>query len=72
MSGQEAVVTSTYEGDHMASSLHYSNEAIDIRLPSKDGGEVVVKLREYLGKKFDVVPEVSHIHVEYDPKTVIF
>ena len=69
MTGREAVVTSTYEGDHSPNSLHYSNEAIDVRLPSKDGGDVVIKLREYLGKNFDVVPEVSHIHVEYDPKS---
>lgn len=66
--GREAVVTSTYDGDHRPNSLHYSNEAIDLRLPAKAGGEVVIKLREYLGQNYDVIPEVSHIHVEYDPK----
>ena len=66
ITGREAVVTSTYEGDHQANSLHYANEAIDFRLPDRDHSEVVVKLRQYLGKNFDVVTEVSHIHVEYD------
>ena len=68
LTGSEAVVTSTYEGDHVANSLHYSNEAIDLRWPSFQDSEAVIKLREYLGVAFDVVPEVSHIHVEYDPK----
>lgn len=69
MTGREAVATSTFEGDHGPQSLHYSNEAIDLRLPASGGSEVVIKLREYLGKNFDVVPKVSHIHVEYDPKS---
>ncbi len=68
MTGREAVITSTYEGEHMPSSLHYSNEAIDLRMPAKDYSDVVIKLREYLGKNFDVVADVSYIHVEYDPK----
>ncbi len=68
MTGREAVVTSTFEGDHQVSSLHYSHEAIDLRLPAKGASEVVIKLREYLGKNYDVIPEVSHIHIEYDPK----
>lgn len=68
ITGREAVITSTYEGDHGANSLHYSNEAIDLRLPGKNASDLVVSLRNYLGADFDVVPELSHIHVEYDPK----
>lgn len=68
MTGRESVVTSTYEGGHAPSSLHYSNEAIDLRLPDRDHSEVIVKLRQYLGKEYDVVIELTHIHVEYDPK----
>lgn len=71
MSGHEAVVTSTYGGDHAANSLHYSNEAIDLRLTNSNNSEVVIKLRQYLGKNFDVIPEVDHIHVEFDPKSIV-
>ena len=71
ITGREAVITSTYECEHRPNSLHYYNEAIGVRLPDSRGGEVVIKLREYLGKDFDVVPEVSHIHIEYDPKTEV-
>lgn len=68
MTGREAVITSTYDGTHAPNSLHYANEAVDVRLPSQSGDEVVACLREYLGKEYDVIPEVDHIHVEYDPK----
>jgi len=63
----EAVVTSTYEGNHSPSSLHYANAAYDIRL-APDSVSGFVKLREALGKDFDVVLEGDHYHVEYDPK----
>ena len=69
MTGREAVVTSTYEGAHQANSFHYANVAIDFRLPEKDVPGVVLKLKQYLGADFDVVSELSHIHVEFDPKT---
>ncbi len=68
MAGREAVITSTYEGDHIANSLHYANNAVDLRLPERDTTGVVLKLRAYLGKDFDVVSELTHIHIEYDPK----
>lgn len=68
LTGREAVVTSTNTGDHTISSLHYSNEALDFRLPQKEASEVVVKIREYLGCDFDVILSFDHIHVEYDPK----
>ena len=65
--GEEVVITSTFEGDHKAGSLHYSNDAFDIRMPKKPG-EVAQELRRRLGKDFDVVLELDHIHVEYDKK----
>ncbi len=77
----EAVLTSTYEGTHSPSSLHYADLACDFRWPKvfyedhtahladrKDG--FVKLLRDELGNKFDVVSESSHIHIEYDPKGV--
>ena len=66
--GREAVVTSTYEGNHGLNSLHYCNDAIDLRLPQKKLSAVVDKLEMQIGKDFDVVEEQTHIHIEYDPK----
>jgi len=65
--GEEAVITSTYEGAHSAGSLHYCNLAVDIRDPKKDRSQVAQILRFGLGGKYDVVEEKNHIHIEYDP-----
>ena len=63
------VVTSTYEGDHSSSSLHYANLAIDIRFKTFHGKEITAGvLKDILGKGFDVIEEGTHIHVEWDPK----
>lgn len=64
---EELVVTSTYEGAHSAGSLHYANDAIDIRYPSKDRAQIIAELKNILGDDFDVVTETDHIHIEYDP-----
>lgn len=65
----EAVVTSTYEGTHSASSLHYVHRAVDFRLPPLALREkVMAQLKDRLGPGFDVVLERDHIHVEHDPK----
>jgi len=68
--GTEAVITSTYEGTHGLSSLHYSNEAIDIRKHSKKvyAERFFTALKKEIGKDFDIVLESTHIHIEYDPK----
>lgn len=65
----ELVITSTYEGNHSAGSLHYSNDAFDCRyslLHSDFGQETFL---DSLGDEFDVVFYLGHIHIEYDPKT---
>jgi hypothetical protein len=62
--GEEAVITSTYEGTHGPASLHYANRAIDLRLPKAD---LIPELTHELGPAFDVVRESTHIHIEYDP-----
>jgi len=65
----EFVITSTYEGDHGANSLHYSDEAIDGRkLQNKTGPETKDQIKHILGKDFDVLYHRNHIHIEYDPK----
>ena len=66
--GHEAVITSTYEGNHGPRSLHYANDAFDVRLPPDGVVKIVLELRERLGKDFDVVLEKDHIHIEHDPE----
>ena len=62
------VVTSTYEGNHGAGSLHYSNDAFDSNRPKKNPRHVTGDIETRLGPDYDVVLEHDHIHVEYDPK----
>ena len=66
--GELFVVTSTYEGTHSAGSLHYANDAFDSNDPKFKREEILGGLVLALGQKFDVVREVDHIHIEYDPK----
>ena len=63
------IVTSTFEGDHSPSSLHYANLAVDIRIKTFYGTKIgAADLKKILGDGFDVVNEGSHVHVEWDPK----
>jgi len=62
------VIASTFEGNHGSGSLHYSNDAYDVRLPTDDRNEIYLAIKETLGNSYDVVLEGDHIHVEYDPK----
>jgi len=66
--GEEIVVTSTYEGNHGAGSLHYADQAFDVGLPQNDPIHTVAEMRQDLGEDFDVEGEIDHIHIEYDPK----
>lgn len=65
---QEAVITSTYDGIHSESSLHYANNAYDLRKATRNGAKVFTLIKQSLGEKYDVVNEADHIHIEYDPK----
>jgi hypothetical protein len=68
----EAVITSTYEGTHSASSLHYCNLAIDLRAPRditpNKEKELIKDLKFSLGNDFDVLKSTACIHIEFDPK----
>lgn len=66
-SGSEVVITSTFEGNHMPSSFHYCNLAIDLRRPSWWDEEKRSHLQSVLGEDYDVLTEPDHIHIEYDP-----
>jgi len=65
---EELTITSTFEGNHGEGSLHYCNDAYDMRKPTEYAYELKVELEIKLGKSFDVVSESDHIHIEYDPK----
>jgi len=64
---EELVITSTYEGNHGAGSLHYANQAYDLRYPTNDHDFWEALIRRYLVINFDVVAERDHLHIEYDP-----
>lgn len=63
----DAVITSTYDGNHSIASLHYAHLAIDVRRCSN---YVRDKIKAELGTNFDVVLEADHLHIEYDPKGI--
>ena len=65
--GVELVITSTFEGNHSPGSLHYSNDAYDVRSWVSDNRALLPFLREALGDKFDVIDDGDHFHIEYDP-----
>jgi len=63
---EELVVTSTYEGNHGEGSLHYCDEAYDIRKHKKP--DIVCReIKRELGPDFDVIVFSKGIHLEYDP-----
>ncbi len=75
---QEAIISSTYEGDHSPGSLHYADLAIDLRLPYKNRDAIMVELKQRLndgykkGKLYDILFSYVNrkpvcIHIEYDP-----
>lgn len=74
---EHAVCTCTTGGRHKAGSKHYINQAADYRRPDwpnfRDQAlaeSVRDSIHDYLGRKYDVVLEKDHIHIEYDPKGV--
>lgn len=69
--GYDCVITSISDGVHRSDSFHYRGCAADFRIRHINGpaiDAVVNNLRQALGSNFDVVLEVDHLHVEYDPK----
>ena len=65
---QETIITSTFDGNHGAGSLHYANQAFDLRLPEADRENIEAMIFEELDGDFDILWEFDHIHIEYDPK----
>lgn len=73
----DPVITSLRDSEHGSHSLHYGGPIGDVRIQACDVRTrnlteaeqrvAVMQLRKYLGEAYDVVPEPTHIHIEYDP-----
>lgn len=69
--GQRCVITSGLDREHSPGSLHPFGYALDFesKVFGKDQVLIVAhELEEALGKKYQVLYEGTHFHVEYDPK----
>ena len=68
----EVTITSAKDGIHSANSLHYVGLAVDIRTRDMKNAELSAKwIDKFLNvreKKFDIVVESDHIHIELDQK----
>jgi hypothetical protein len=64
------VITSAKDGKHMDGSLHCVGYALDFRTSHIRSGwqqKLFDDVTRALGAEYDVVPEPTHLHVEYDP-----
>lgn len=62
-------VTSANDGEHKTNSLHYTGNAVDLRTHTlPDQCAMRDELAEELGDDYDVVLEVDHLHIEFDPR----
>lgn len=70
--GYQLTVTSGYDStEHMQNSLHYQGLAEDYRtrdVAPSDLDAMISEVRARLGSNYDVIKEVDHLHVEFDPK----
>jgi len=65
---QRIVITSALDGEHSAGSLHPYGKAIDVRSRTiPDVFKARDDIQKELGNDFDVVMEIDHLHIEYDP-----
>lgn len=64
--------TSGVDRQHSWGSDHYKGDSLDVWWDDSlwpHGAEAADKIRERLGRDYDVLKEAWHIHIEYDPKT---
>ena len=69
--GHDLMITACVDGKHMAGSLHYAGAAIDLRtreVAPADVQQLIAQIKACLGDDFDVLLEVDHIHIEFQPK----
>ncbi len=72
--GHDLTITACVDGKHTTGSLHYAGAAIDLRtrdLAPADVQKVLAQMKACLGGDFDVLLEVDHIHIEFQPKQEI-
>lgn len=72
--GHSFTITACLDGKHTTGSLHYAGAAIDVRTRDIALAEVqklLVRIKECLGGDFDVLLEVDHIHIEFQPKQAL-
>jgi hypothetical protein len=68
--GKELVITSIDDSKHGIGTLHGQGYAFDLRTSYFTNNEQLLvsgEIRTKLGDNFDVVLEIDHIHIEYDP-----
>lgn len=71
VTGKGIVVTSILDGKHKEGSKHYIGEAFDLRSFIYSKVEIAmldIAFKEALGKDYDVLFEIDHFHIEFDPK----
>ena len=69
--GKELVITSLDDSVHGTGSLHDSGNAFDARtnyFTDQERKVVHAEIKAALDVNFDIVDEVNHLHIEYDPK----
>jgi hypothetical protein len=72
--GHDLTITACVDGKHMTGSLHYAGAAIDIRtrdIAPADVQKLIAQIKACLGDDFDVLLEVDHIHIEFQPKQAL-
>lgn len=61
--GKDLHITSLREGTHNPGSLHWLGFAWDQR----PDGIAITEIKSAVGPNFDVVKEIDHLHIEFDP-----
>jgi hypothetical protein len=72
--GHDLMVTACVDGKHMTGSLHYAGAAIDLRtrdVAPADVQKLITQIKTCLGDDFDVLLEVDHLHIEFQPKQAL-
>ena len=67
----DVTVTSARGDKHSRQSRHNTGHAVDLRTRDLNDEQIrslVLRLKQVLGKQFDVIYEGNHIHIEFDPK----
>ena len=69
---EDCVLTSGTDSKHGEHSHHYKGLAIDLRTNNITNSNMIKPICEviqkHLGSQYQVVYEVDHIHIEFDPK----